>query len=149
MPHYDLIVGESKQTELMIDEMGYELGPISWKLADESIVSFTPEASQTGRPTVTGLQVGTTTLTATLINGVSAQCTITVHGETPVGRSPGDADGDGEVSIADALVILRYSVGWGNPIDMNAADVDDSGMVDLADALLILQYCVGWDVELK
>ena len=62
---------------------------------------------------------------------------------------PGDADGDGRVDITDALVILQYTVGWGNPIDHDAGDVNADGMCDIRDALLILQYCVGWDVELK
>ena len=111
MDRYDLNVGESKQTEVMIDEMGYELGPIQWKLSREGIVSFDPAAAATGRPTATGLRPGTVTLTATLLNGTTASCTIVVGGVSPV-RIPGDANGDGEADIMDALLILQYSVGW-------------------------------------
>lgn len=62
---------------------------------------------------------------------------------------PGDADGNGEVNILDALAVLQKSVGWSVKIDEAAADVDKSGAADILDALLILQACVGWDVELK
>lgn len=62
---------------------------------------------------------------------------------------PGDADGDGQVGILDALAVLQKSVGWGNAIDAAAGDVNDDGSCDILDALLILQYAVGWDVELK
>lgn len=62
---------------------------------------------------------------------------------------PGDASGDGQVDIMDALEVLQAAVGWGNAINSDAADVDGSGTVDIMDALLILQYAVGWDVEFK
>ncbi len=62
---------------------------------------------------------------------------------------PGDASGDGEVDIFDALAVLQYAVGWGNELDASAGDVNDDGACDIFDALLILQYAVGWDVELK
>ena len=148
---YILDVGESVQTEVMIVESNYQTGPISWFLAEEGIVSFTPESTQTGRPTVTGLRPGTTTLTAVLINGVEATCTITVRGERgeESANRPGDADESGDVDISDALAVLQCSVGWGVSINHANADVDDDGAVTISDALLILQYSVGWDVELK
>ena len=61
----------------------------------------------------------------------------------------GDADGDGEVGIMDALAILQVAVGWDTSISCDAADVDGDGEVGIMDALLVLQYAVGWDVELK
>jgi len=64
-------------------------------------------------------------------------------------RTPGDADGDGSVSIMDALAILQYDVGWGTAINTRNADVNADGTANIMDALLILQYDVGWDVELK
>ena len=68
---------------------------------------------------------------------------------TGVAHIAGDADGDGEVGIYDALAILQYAVGWDVGIKMDFADVNADGEVDIYDALLILQYAVGWDVELK
>lgn len=62
---------------------------------------------------------------------------------------PGDASGDGETDIFDALAVLQFAVGWDTELDPEAGDVNDDGMCDIFDALLILQYAVGWDVELK
>lgn len=60
----------------------------------------------------------------------------------------GDADGDGEVTAADAAVILQYVAGWDVAVDSVAADVDADGEVTAADAATILQYVAGWDVVL-
>ena len=61
----------------------------------------------------------------------------------------GDIDSSNEVDIADAIYILRYTVGYDAPAgttwDMDAADVDDSSEVDIADAIYILRYTVGYD----
>lgn len=65
------------------------------------------------------------------------------------GRTPGDADQDGSVTIMDALVVLQASVGWSVEINTANADVDADGAVTIMDALLILQYSVGWDVEFQ
>lgn len=146
---YTIRVGETAQTEVTIVEMGYGLGPITWTVADESIVSFDEVFPQTGRPTVTGLKPGTTKLTATLMNGVKANCTIVVEGPYVPPRIPGDANSDGVVDIQDGVRVLQHDVGWNVSIDLSNADVNADGAVDMMDAVLILQYDVGWNVELK
>ena len=57
----------------------------------------------------------------------------------------GDVDGDGNVSAADALEVLKSVVGKVTLTDSQilAADVDGSGNVDAADALDILKKVVG------
>ncbi len=57
----------------------------------------------------------------------------------------GDADGDGTVSIFDALVIAEYVVGLRDELPgFDAADVaPEYGVVDIHDALRIAQYDVG------
>ncbi len=56
----------------------------------------------------------------------------------------GDANGDGNVTIVDALVVAQAYVGL-NPSPYIAANADAncSGSVDIVDALLIAQYYVG------
>ena len=61
---------------------------------------------------------------------------------------PGDADGNGEITIRDAAIILQYIAGWDVEVDENAADADGNGEITIRDAALILQYIAGWDVEL-
>ena len=53
----------------------------------------------------------------------------------------GDADGDGVVSAADALLVLRYSLDLAvlSPAQLEAADLDGDSGVTAADALLILR----------
>jgi hypothetical protein len=60
----------------------------------------------------------------------------------------GDVDGDGRVTTADALEILRYAAGLPNVIEgderaLAAADVNGDGKIDTADAMRILQIVAG------
>jgi lysophospholipase L1-like esterase len=56
----------------------------------------------------------------------------------------GDANGDGEVNIVDALVIAQYYVGYNTTgIIISSSDVNCSGTVDIVDALMVAQYYVG------
>ena len=57
----------------------------------------------------------------------------------------GDLDGDGEITSADSLAILRQSVGLENltPEQIKLCDVDGDKEVTSADALEVLRYSVG------
>ena len=65
----------------------------------------------------------------------------------------GDANGDGEVDLNDALLVIRHALGLIQLSENNAhfADVNGDGFVTLADALLILRYAMniipGFPVE--
>ena len=56
----------------------------------------------------------------------------------------GDADGDGEVSVADALLVLRYVLGIasGSQLNLDKCDVDGNGVVDVNDALVLLRMAM-------
>ena len=69
----------------------------------------------------------------------------TLAAEEGASSLPGDVDRDGSVSSAEALLVLRYSLGMlpsGLP-DMSAGDVNGDGCVDSVDALLILRRAMG------
>lgn len=55
--------------------------------------------------------------------------------------TPGDLDGDGTVSSADALLVLRYSMNLSNLTanQLLAADVNGDGVVNSVDATLIMR----------
>ena len=56
----------------------------------------------------------------------------------------GDVNGDGNVDITDALLVLRYALGLMPELPvMEAADVNGSGTVDMTDALIILRVSLG------
>ena len=60
-----------------------------------------------------------------------------------IGPMPGDADGDGEVTASDALLILRAAM---SVIPGNTGcgyDVNGDGTVELTDALLVLRRVMG------
>ncbi len=59
----------------------------------------------------------------------------------PPKNIPGDIDGDGKVSVTDALAILRMAVGLSTPVDN--ADIDGMNGVTVTDALAVLRMAVG------
>lgn len=54
----------------------------------------------------------------------------------------GDSDGDGEITVSDALSALRIAASL--EAYNSSADVDGDGKVTVSDALQILRYCVGF-----
>ena len=57
----------------------------------------------------------------------------------------GDVDGDGYISMADALLLARRLANWSD-IDINedAADVDNDGSITLLDLLVLLRHLANW-----
>lgn len=91
--------------------------------------------------------VGTYTVEAYLKSGsctVDGSVTFTV-----TNRTPGDADGDGAVTMMDALRIMQYFSGFDVTVKQSNADCDGDGAVTMMDALRIMQYFSGFDVTLK
>lgn len=142
---YTVKQGHRVQTEITVTEMGYLPGEITWKVGDPTIIQFDERLPQTGMPTVTGLKPGTTTLTATLINGAKATCTITVLDV----RMPGDVDESGHVVMYDAELLYWYVAGDNYTINRVNSDVNADGRVDIHDVLLLFQHEAGWDVTLQ
>ena len=71
--------------------------------------------------------------------------TIDFYVEAPETAIIGDADGDGEVTTADALLALRYIMGLAelDEEQLAQADVDGDGEVTMVDSLLIQRYAMG------
>ncbi|MEE0930769.1 MAG: type I pullulanase [Acutalibacteraceae bacterium] len=56
----------------------------------------------------------------------------------------GDADGDGKISIADAVIIQRIVIGKsGVSKNYHTQDVNDDGSISVADAVLVMRYLIG------
>lgn len=56
----------------------------------------------------------------------------------------GDVDGDGQIDLADAMLVINYYLGRSVPVfNIEAADVDGDGQIDLADTMKIISYYVG------
>ncbi|MBR5949606.1 MAG: hypothetical protein IKZ82_13330 [Clostridia bacterium] len=58
---------------------------------------------------------------------------------------PGDADGNGSVTVADAILALRYAMGLldDDALVLAASDMDGNGSVSMADAVAILRIGMG------
>ena len=64
----------------------------------------------------------------------------------------GDVNDDGKVNSADALAILRYTVGIdGTEINLKKADVNSDGSINSSDALKVLRMSVSLEdlIEIK
>ncbi|MEE3334649.1 MAG: dockerin type I domain-containing protein, partial [Ruminococcus sp.] len=71
----------------------------------------------------------------------------TIHYHSQMQKSVGDLDGDGKITSADSLFILRASVKLENFNDTQnkLADVDKDGRITSSDALLVLRHSVGFN----
>jgi predicted secreted protein len=74
--------------------------------------------------------------------GLTTQSTSTFTFTVPGGASVlvGDVNGDGSVTIVDALLIAKYAAQMPVTINVSAADVDCSLTVTIVDALLVAKY---------
>ena len=63
------------------------------------------------------------------------------------GNLPGDADGDGSVTLTDATCVQRKLAGLrtDGSFSETAADVDGNGLVEIADATLIQRWLAGME----
>ena len=62
----------------------------------------------------------------------------------------GDADGDGEVTDWDSILLKRYLAGWTVEINLDAMDVDGDGEVNDGDDIILDRFLAFWpDVELQ
>jgi len=83
--------------------------------------------------------------TLKVVNGYeeySTEIKFTVVDTTPPPYTLGEMDGDGEITVADALAILRIVARLAEPIGNQAlaADCDLDGEITVADALAVLRY---------
>ena len=108
-------------------------------------VTWTPEGATgtlNGEEYLSGTEITAVgEYTLTVVNG-SKEVTVhfTVVDSTPVGKA-GDMDGDGEITVADALRALRIAAKLAEPTadDLRIGDVDGDGEITVADALKILR----------
>lgn len=71
-------------------------------------------------------------------------------GEIDPGLVLGDLNGDGDVTVADAVILARYLVDLETltPVQRVAADIDQDGEITSADAVLVARYLVGLTLAL-
>lgn len=85
-----------------------------------------------------------TDMSAVVLDYIMAEIGPSTGGGDPV---PGDIDGDGIVTTADALLVLRHVLGLQSLDEdkLAVADLDGSGDINIIDVLLILRRSMGVD----
>ena len=121
--------------------------PYAGSPSKEPPVTTTTETTTTTTSTTTQTETTSTTTTTTSTDTTSTTSTTTTT-EIPTGEgTPGDANCDNEVNMADAVFIMqcganpdKYQL---SPLGAKNADVDGSGDVTNMDALRIQQFKLG------
>lgn len=122
----------------------------AWQKVDGTIVSTTTLTSTFGTVTFTPKEAGEYVCIMMLTDAYGQRVTWQSD-SIYVGsvRIPGDADGDGAVTMADAQRVIDHCADASVTLNTSNADVNGDGTVDLADALRLMQFCAGWGVKLE
>ena len=104
---------------------------VTWSSSNTKVATVSKDGK------ITAVGAGTATITAKVGN-FTATCKVTVSSKV----IKGDVDADGEVTIADALMIFKYKSDEVtlSSSQLKAADADGNGAVELADALRIFKF---------
>ena len=114
----------------------YESGAIA-PVAEDFVVQVTSAADPATQPVSANVEIS------------SLSCTFDPAAAPPAARVSlcGDGDGNGVISAADALLVLRAGI-LNLTCDPGLCDASGDGMVTAVDALLILKYSLNLPVEL-
>lgn len=147
-----MAVGTTGQLQAQVFPENATNKNVVWEVSDSAVAAVAENG------VVTAAGVGTTYATVRTINGgYMAQCKIVVTtdaGVTPIpdptptpdpvtgdAVTPGDVNGDSEITLVDAQMTLKIALKLMTPTEsqMKAADVDGNGIVELSDAQKILK----------
>ena len=126
----------------------YKLTSWDWVDFDKAAATFTCEHDESHTKTIDADITSEITDDGYTIYTANAEFEGEVYTDSktkdPLGLL-GDVDGDGNITSADALTILRASAGLSSlsPEQTKLADVDGDGNVTSADALLVLRHSAG------
>ena len=105
---------------------------VAWTSGDDAVASVVDGV-------VTANGWGTTTITATTVNGLSASCEVTVW-------MMGDVNNDGVINVADVSLTSSYIAGLEPAgFSVEAADINGDGEISVTDAVLIARMILDTD----
>ena len=134
-PNIEILPDEVKTLKVTITPSDTtEDKTVTWATSNSSVVTV-------DNGTITGHNLGTATITATLPSGKSGTTTVTVT-LTPSTRMRGDIDDDGDVDINDVILGLKKIFKYVETLDSDyaAADIDNNGRIEVNDMVQILKY---------
>ncbi len=110
---------------------------ISWMSSNNQVVTVSP------RGIITGISAGEAVITVRISshngNVYSDSCLVKVSQNA----QRGDVNGDNEVDVLDATMIVYYVLGRNPGINLEAADINGDGDVDILDATIIVYRYLG------
>ena len=112
---------------------------LRWLKADGTVLEKKTVTAVSGTASIQLDEEGTYYCELVLVDGYNQRVTWKSEGivVSEKAYTPGDANGDGQVTPADALLVMQYTAGWSVSLSKVNADVNSSGSVDLQDAILI------------
>lgn len=147
----EYVVSKGNQIYVRVDavqnEEGFgacKTGPLLWIVEDDEIAALenSQGMDETGNlQQIKGLNHGQTTVYAIGINGMVAECTVTVDRSKV---SAGDVNADNEVNAADADLLVKYLAEQDVQVYFDGAEVTGDESIDTRDALNLLRYVNGW-----
>lgn len=134
----ELTLTENETEQLTVTVMPADAsdGGVIWASSDEAVATVSTDGL------VTAVAPGSVTITATTIDGsnLSATCEVTVLSAV----QQGDANGDGNVTVSDVVLIAQKSVGMSpTPFIEANADVNHDGNINVTDVVLTANIAVG------
>lgn len=114
---------------------------LRWLKADGTVLEKKTVTAVSGTASIQLDEEGTYYCELVLVDGYNQRVTWKSEGivVSEKAYTPGDANGDGQVTPADALLVMQYTAGWSVSLSKVNADVNSSGSVDLQDAILIFE----------
>lgn len=108
---------------------------VQWHSSDNNTVTV----NNMGR--VESLREGVATVTVVTVDGhLVDSCIIEVIDD---GIMYGDTNDDKAINVKDAILMLRYIVGFAGEINEQTADITGDGLIRVIDAVALLRYIVG------
>ena len=123
----ELTVGESDTLTATVTPAAGET--VVWKSSDETVATVDADGK------VTAVSSGTAIITASLADGTSASCSVTVK-DSQIVYSRGDIDKNGEINVSDMLALKNLIMSGSCTSEQLAlGDMDGNGKLEVGDML--------------
>ena len=125
----ELAIGDYLQLNISFTPTDATDKTISWKSSNTSVATVNASGL------VTAVGTGTATITATTTDGTNlmAECVVTVEGYVP-----GDANGDGSLSVSDIVMVANHIMGVASEsFSVKAADMNEDGSITVSDIVAL------------
>lgn len=125
----ELAIGDYLQLNISFTPTDATDKTISWKSSNTSVATVNASGL------VTAVGAGTATITATTTDGTNlmAECVVTVEGYVP-----GDANGDGSLSVSDIVMVANHIMGVASEsFSVKAADMNEDGSITVSDIVAL------------